>query len=60
LDASLTVDALLKKRLGALKVPAWHRAPIGHAQAQFTLPLGVQAEIDADLGTIRLLEPAVS
>jgi muramoyltetrapeptide carboxypeptidase len=33
---------------------------IGHGEAQFTVPIGVQAEIDADQGTIQLLEPAVS
>jgi muramoyltetrapeptide carboxypeptidase LdcA involved in peptidoglycan recycling len=27
---------------------------------KFTLPLGVPAEMDADVGTLRLLEPAVS
>ena len=32
---------------------------IGHIDDQLTLPLGVQAEIDAGVGTIRLLEPAV-
>jgi hypothetical protein len=26
---------------------------------KFTLPLGVPAEMDADAGTLRLLEPAV-
>jgi muramoyltetrapeptide carboxypeptidase len=60
LDDTLTVDTVLRKRLGALQVPAWHRAPIGHAEAQFTLPLGIEAEIDADKGTIRLMEAAVS
>jgi muramoyltetrapeptide carboxypeptidase len=32
---------------------------IGHIDRQFTLPLGIEAEIDATRGTIRLLEPAV-
>jgi len=32
---------------------------IGHIKNKFTIPLGVEAEIDADLGSIRLLEPAV-
>jgi len=33
---------------------------IGHQARQFTLPLGVEAEIDADAGTLQMLEPAVS
>ena len=32
---------------------------IGHIRDQFTVPIGVQAEIDAEAGTITLLEPAV-
>ena len=33
---------------------------IGHIDAQFTIPLGIDAEIDADAGTIELLEAGVS
>jgi muramoyltetrapeptide carboxypeptidase len=32
---------------------------IGHIENKFTVPLGVRARIDADRGTITLLEPAV-
>jgi len=32
---------------------------IGHIDRQFTIPVGAEAEIDADRGTIRLLGPAV-
>ncbi|MCK5573200.1 MAG: hypothetical protein KAJ12_10585 [Bacteroidetes bacterium] len=40
-------------------IPAWYGAMIGHIEDKFTVPLGVEAEIDADAGTIRLLESAV-
>jgi muramoyltetrapeptide carboxypeptidase LdcA involved in peptidoglycan recycling len=33
---------------------------IGHAQPQWTLPVGSEVEIDASAATIRLIEPAVS
>ena len=33
-------------------------AQIGHIERQFIMPIGVPAEIDADRGSIRLLEPA--
>jgi muramoyltetrapeptide carboxypeptidase len=32
---------------------------IGHIGDKFTIPLGVEAKIDAKSGRIRLLEPAV-
>ena len=56
---SLTLDEVLDDHLLPLKIPAWRGAMIGHIDDQLTLPLGVQAEIDAGAGTIRLLEPAV-
>jgi len=33
---------------------------VGHRQRQFTILEGVQVEVDTDLGTIRMLEPAVT
>ncbi|MEK7249940.1 MAG: LD-carboxypeptidase, partial [Bacteroidota bacterium] len=41
-----------------LNIPAWYGAMIGHIENKFTMPVGVEAEINADAGTIRLLEPA--
>jgi muramoyltetrapeptide carboxypeptidase LdcA involved in peptidoglycan recycling len=32
---------------------------IGHRIPQFTIPEGIQVEIDAGAGLIRMLEPAV-
>jgi len=32
----------------------------GHVDRQFTLPLGVQVELDADAGTITMVEGAVA
>jgi len=31
----------------------------GHIAEQWTLPIGVQVEMDAGQGTIKMLEPAV-
>lgn len=42
-----------------LGIPAFSGAMIGHVNRQFTLPLGVQVELDADAGTITMLESAV-
>lgn len=33
---------------------------IGHDGQQFTIPIGIQAEMDADNGTLTLLERALS
>ena len=56
---SLTLDEVLEDHVLPLEIPAWRGAMIGHIDDQFTLPQGIQAEIDAAPGTIRLLEPAV-
>jgi muramoyltetrapeptide carboxypeptidase len=43
-----------------LKVPVYAGAMFGHIPQQFTLPVGMDVEIDADAGTINLLQPAVT
>jgi muramoyltetrapeptide carboxypeptidase len=57
---SLTILDLLNDHLKPLGVPVYSGAMIGHVDRQFTLPLGVQVELDADAGTITMLENAVS
>jgi len=56
---SLTIPDVLDDHVKALGVPAYSGAMIGHVDRQFTLPLGVQVELDADAGTITMLESAV-
>jgi muramoyltetrapeptide carboxypeptidase len=56
---SLTLDDVLAEHIGSLNKPAFSGAMIGHIRDKFTVPLGIDAEIDATAGTIRLLEPAV-
>lgn len=55
-----TVSQVLQQHLEPLGVPAFEGSFFGHIGDQFSLPEGVAAEIDADAGTIRLLEPAVA
>lgn len=57
---SLTIGDLLDDHVKPLGVPAWEGAQIGHIPRQFIVPIGVEAEVDASRGTIRLLEPAVT
>lgn len=56
---SLTLEEVLDDHLKGLGVPAWSGAMIGHIDRQFTLAEGVEVEIDAERGTIRMLEPGV-
>lgn len=56
---SLTIPDLLDDHVRPLGVPAWRGALIGHIGRQFTLPIGLEVEIDATAGTIRLLTSAV-
>ncbi len=57
---SLTLEEVLDEYIKPLKVPAYSGAMIGHIADKFTIPVGLNAEIDATKGTIQLLESAVS
>ncbi len=57
---SLTMEDVLDDHVKPLGVPAWQGAMIGHIDRQFTLPVGLEVEVDATAGTIRMLEPAVA
>jgi muramoyltetrapeptide carboxypeptidase len=56
---SLTLREVLNDHVAPLGIPAWYGSMIGHIADKFTVPVGVPAEINADTGTIKLLEPAV-
>jgi len=56
---SLTLEEVFNDHIKPLKIPAWSGAMIGHIERQFTLPEGIEVEIDASKGSIRMLEPAV-
>lgn len=55
-----TLSEVLAHHLTPLGVPAFQGALFGHIDNQFSLPVGVRAEIDAAAGTIRMLEPVVA
>lgn len=56
---SLTLEQVLEDHVKPLGIPAWYGSMIGHIPLKFTIPLGITAEIDAEKGIIKLLEPAV-
>jgi muramoyltetrapeptide carboxypeptidase len=55
-----TLSEVLAQHLTPLGVPAFQGALFGHVTDQFSIPVGVRAEIDAAAGTIRMLEPVVA
>jgi len=57
--SSFTFEEVLNDHIKSLGIPAWHGSMIGHIKNKFTIPLGVEVEIDATKGTIKMLEPAV-
>jgi muramoyltetrapeptide carboxypeptidase len=58
--AGFTVPQIIEQYLSALHVPCFSGANIGHVGNQLSLPVGAQVEMDADAGTIRLLQPIVA
>jgi len=58
-DGALGFDEVLANYFQPLGIPVAYGFPIGHIDAQWTLPLGVRARLDADHGEVELLEPAV-
>jgi muramoyltetrapeptide carboxypeptidase len=57
---SLTMEKMVAEHIRPLGIPAFSGTMIGHIDEQFTIPLGIQVEMDADAGTIELLEAGVS
>jgi muramoyltetrapeptide carboxypeptidase len=49
---------VVEERLARLGVPIAWGFPFGHVPDNWTLPVGVRARLDADEGTLSLLEPA--
>jgi muramoyltetrapeptide carboxypeptidase len=57
---ALTLDEVFDDYFKPLGVPVFSGASFGHIRKKWTLPVGALAEIDADAGTLRLLQPAVA
>jgi muramoyltetrapeptide carboxypeptidase len=57
---SFTFMEVLEQHFKPLAIPVFYGAMIGHIADKLTVPIGVMAEMDAEKGTFKLLEPAVS
>jgi muramoyltetrapeptide carboxypeptidase len=58
--AALTMEQILADHIKTLGVPAWQGAMIGHDTPQWTVPFGLEVEIDATACTVTMTEPGVS
>ncbi|OYW88414.1 MAG: LD-carboxypeptidase [Sphingobium sp. 32-64-5] len=58
--AGFTVPQLLDQYIRPLGIPAFQGANIGHISNQLSIPVGVGAEMDAEAGSLRILEPVVA
>ena len=56
---TLTLDEVFDDHFKPLNVPVYSGAMFGHIRRKFPLPVGLEVELDADAGTLRLLQPAV-
>jgi len=57
---TFSMEEVLRDRLGPLGIPALRGAMIGHIEDKTVVPLGVQARLDVDAGSLTLLEAATS
>jgi len=58
-DNSFTLQEMLKDRLQGLNIPVVYGLSFGHIDNSFTLPMGVNAEMDTANQRLTLLESAV-
>ena len=56
---SLSIEEIISDYFGQLPVPVVTGFPYGHGPKKFTVPVGVEVELDADGRRVRLLEPPV-
>jgi muramoyltetrapeptide carboxypeptidase len=59
-DSTFSLGEVLDQALGGLKIPVLSGLTIGHTSDQLTLPIGIEASLDADQGTLKIEESAVA
>ncbi|HEX3069028.1 MAG TPA: LD-carboxypeptidase [Thermoanaerobaculia bacterium] len=57
---SLSLEEILRDRFGGLAVPVISGLSFGHIEQKLVLPIGARATLDADGGTVRVEEGAVT
>jgi len=56
---SFSIEEVLRDRCSKLGIPVVRGYMIGHVQDQTVMPIGIEAELNADNGTLTLLDTAV-
>lgn len=56
---NVSLEDVLRDRFGAGPAPAISGLSFGHIEQKLTIPIGVSARLDADAGTLEVLESAV-
>lgn len=59
-DLPAALREVFESRLGMLKAPVVSGLPFGHVKSKLTLPLGVNALLDAESKSLSFMEPSVS
>lgn len=59
-ERDITLDQAFERYFAGLGVPVVRDFPVGHVIENATFPLGIQAELDAGAGTLRILEDPVN
>jgi muramoyltetrapeptide carboxypeptidase len=57
---TFSIEEVIRMRCEALGIPVIRGLMIGHVKDQTVVPIGVEAELNADAGTLKLLESAVT
>jgi muramoyltetrapeptide carboxypeptidase len=57
---TFSIEEVLRDRTADIGIPVVRGFMIGHVHEQTVVPIGIEAELDGDAGTLRLLEPAVT
>ena len=55
-----SIEDVLERCLGSLGVPVLYKLPLGHGKHLATIPLGVQATLDADAQTLTIEQAGVA
>ncbi len=58
-EPSLTLDQVIQEHTHKLKIPILGNFPYGHQDYKYTMPIGCKVRLDADNGTLALLESPV-
>ena len=56
---SFTLEEVFEQHFSALEIPVYSGAQFGHTKHKFTIPIGVEAVMDADKGTLKTVYPGV-